>query len=168
TTARGPVEAAGMHFRADEQDAAVLPHADPCVRHGEAVQEAAALIADVDRRDAREAELALQEYAVAGLEVIGRAGAVHDAVEIARLEAGLGERPAGGLAREARSGLAVAHPVAGADAAALRDPLVRGVHHLGQVLVRDAPRGDVEGGGDELGAGHGSSGNRLRGASEWG
>src|SRR6266566_2712823 len=145
--ARGAVEPAGVHLRPHEQDAAILPRADPRVGYGEAVQEAAALVAHVDRGDAREAELALQKHAVAGLEMVRRAGAIHDAVQVARLEPRFAERAAGRLAGEPGTGLPFAHPVAGANAAPLPDPLVRGVHELRQIEPRGA---------------------WLRGASDWG
>src|SRR3989449_1018425 len=148
------VEPARVHLGADQEDAAVGAGADPGVGHGETVQEAAALVPHVDRGDVADAQLALQEYAVAGLEMVGGAGAVDDAVEIAGLEAGLGQGLAGGLARQRDAGLAVRHPVARLDAAALRDPLIRRVHEPGQVVMGDEPGRDVKAGGDELGARH--------------
>src|SRR3989441_2022044 len=148
------VEPARVHLGADQEDAAVGAGADPGVGHGETVQEAAALVPHVDRGDVADAQLALQEYAVAGLEMVGGAGAVDDAVEIAGLEASLGQGLAGGLARQRDAGLAVRHPVARLDAAALRDPLIRRVHEPGQVVIGDEPGRDVKAGGDELGARH--------------
>src|SRR5205809_369681 len=92
--------------------------------------------------------------AVAGLEMVGSAGTVDDAVEVAGLQAGLGQGLAGGLPRQRDAGLAVRHPVARLDAAALHDPLVGRVHEPRQVVVGDDPGGDVKAGGDELGARH--------------
>src|SRR3989449_995969 len=148
------VEPARVHLGADQEDAPVGTGADPGVGHGEAVQEAAALVAHVDRRDVADAQLALEEDAVAGLEMVGGAGTVDDAVEVVGLQAGLGQGLAGGLARQGDAGLAVRHPVARLDAAALRDPLVRRVHEPRQVVVGDDPGRDVKAGGDELGARH--------------
>src|SRR3989441_10088416 len=148
------VEPARVHLGADQEDAPVGTGADPGVGHGEAVQEAATLVAHVDRRDVADAQLALEEDAVAGLEMVGGAGAVDDAVEIAGLEAGLGQGLAGRLARQRDAGLAVRHPVARLDAAALRDPLVRRVHEPGQVVVGHESGRDVKAGGYELGAQH--------------
>src|SRR5207248_3743179 len=118
------VEAAGMHLRAYQQDATVLAGADPRVGDGQAIDEPRALVAHVDGGDVGEAERALEEHAVAGLEVVGRAGAVHDAVELGGLHARLRERLARGLGGETRAGLAVGNPVARLDAAALHYPFV--------------------------------------------
>src|SRR2546426_9740703 len=63
------VEPARVHLGADQEDAAVGAGADPGVGHGETVQEAAALVPHVDRGDVADAQLALQEDAVAGLEI---------------------------------------------------------------------------------------------------
>ena len=57
----GEVEARGVHLRADEEHAAVHARADPRVGDGEPVEEARALVADVERGDAREPELGLEE-----------------------------------------------------------------------------------------------------------
>ena len=96
-----------------------------------------------------------KEHAVAGLEVIRGAGAVDDAVEVARLHAGLGERAGRCLSRQTCT------PVSPSDTqwrvwmpGALRDPLVRRVHHFGEVVIGHAPRGDVKAGGENLGTGH--------------
>src|SRR5256712_13719169 len=148
------VEPARVHPGTDPEDAPGGTRADPSVGHGEGGQEAAALVAHVDRRDVADAQLALKEDAVAGLEMVGGAGTVDDAVEVAGLQAGLGQGLAGGLARQRDAGLAVRHPVARLDAAALRDPLVRRVHEPGQVVIGDEPGRDVKAGGDELGARH--------------
>ena len=43
-----PVEAARVHLGTDQENAAVLADADPGIRDREPVQEAAALVADVD------------------------------------------------------------------------------------------------------------------------
>src|SRR3989454_443220 len=86
--------------------------------------------------------------------MVGSAGTVDDAVEVAGLQAGLGQGLAGGLPRQRDAGLAVRHPVARLDAAALHDPLVGRVHEPRQVVVGDDPGGDVKAGSDELGARH--------------
>src|SRR5207248_1622197 len=112
------------------------------------------------------AERALEEHAVAGLEVVGRAGAVHDAVELGGLHARLRERLARGLGGETRAGLAVGNPVARLDAAALHYPFVGGVHQLREIVVAHDALRDVERRGDELGARHRGSlraeGDRTR------
>ena len=78
------VETARVDFGADEQDVLVLAGADPGVRDRESIDETAALIPDVHRRNVREAQLALQKDAIARLEMVWRAGAIDDAVDVAR------------------------------------------------------------------------------------
>src|SRR2546427_5223692 len=136
--------------------------------HGKAVEKAAALVAHVERGDTGHAQLALEEDAVAGLEMVGGAGTIDDAVQVAGLEARSRERATRRFAGQARASVAVRHPVAGADARALRDPFVRGVHQLRQVVVGDAARGDVEASGDELRATHRSSGWPVAGRQRLG
>src|SRR5207245_10473249 len=104
--------------------------------------------------DVPDPELALQEHAVAGLEVVGGTGAVHDAVQVRRLHARLGERLEGRPPRQRGTGLAVRHPVSRLDPRSLGDPLVGGVHDLCEVVVGHDALGNVEPGGDELGAWH--------------
>src|SRR5206468_9983839 len=60
------------------------------------------LIVHIDGGYVGKAELALQEDAVAGLEVIGCAGAVDDAVDVTRGEPSFGERFFGRLRSEER------------------------------------------------------------------
>src|SRR6185295_9491377 len=57
--AGGDVQAGGVHLGAHQQHLLVLAGADPRVRHRQAVDEAAALVADVERGDARHAQLRL-------------------------------------------------------------------------------------------------------------
>jgi len=143
-----------MHLSANQEDAFVLPGANPGVRNRQAIDEAAALIADIDRGDVGDPELALEEDAVAGLKMIGRAGAVDDAVEVFRFETGFVERFARRLAREPHAGVTTVDPVPRLDAAPLHDPFVRRVHHLREVVIGDDTRGDVKSGGEELCAWH--------------
>src|SRR5580765_6765161 len=146
-----------MHFRSDEQNFLVLTGADPGVRDREAVDKSAALIAYVDGGNVGEAELALQKDAVAGLEVIRRAGAVDDAVDVLRFEAGFVERLFRCDAREADAGVPAIDPVARLDAATLDDPLIRRVHDLREIVVGDETRGDVKASGQKCGTRHRSS-----------
>ena len=150
-----------MDFGADEQDVLVLAGADPRVGDRQPINEPAALIAHVDGRNVGEAELALQKDAVAGLKVVGGAGAVDDAIEVLRREARLGERLLRRLPRERDARIARVHPVARLDAAALHDPLVGRVHDLREIVVGDDARGDVKTGGEECGASHQCSGLRV-------
>src|SRR6266536_2035433 len=150
-----------MHFGTDEQDVLVLARADPRVGDRQTIDEAAALIAHVDGRNVGEAELALQKDAVAGLKVVGGAGAVDDAVDVLRREARFGERLLRRLPRERDARIALVDPVARLDAAALHDPLVGRVHDLREVVVRNDARRDVKTGGQECSAEHQYSGWRV-------
>ena len=150
----GLVEPPGMHLGADEEHRPVLPGADPRVGDRQPIEEPAALVADVHGGDVAQAELALQEDAVAGFEVVGSAGAVDDAVEVGGLEAGFGEGFERRGLRQPDAGLAGTDPVAGLDPRPLQDPLVRRLHHAGEVLVGDEARRHVEAGREEFGTGH--------------
>src|SRR5207244_9090953 len=123
---------------------AILAGADPRVGDREAVHEARALIADVERGDVAQPQVALQEDPVARLEVIGGAGAVDDAVQVRGLQPGPRQRLAGRLPRERHAGLSVRDPVARLDPRALADPLVRRVHEARELVVRDDALWDVE------------------------
>ena len=150
-----------MHLCAHQEDVLVLTRADPRIGDGQSVDEPTALIAHVDGGNVAQAELALQEDAVTGLEVIGRAGAVDDAVDVGRREPRLVERLFRCLARERDTGVALVHPVARFDAAPLHDPLVGRVHDLREIGVGDDARGDVKTGGEECSARHQCSGLRV-------
>src|SRR5258708_39672047 len=102
-----------MHLGAHQENVLVLTRADPRIGDGQSVDESTALIAHVHRGNVAEAELALQEDAVSGLEVIGRAGAVDDAVDVRRREPRLVERLFRRLARKRTTGLALFYPVPG-------------------------------------------------------
>src|SRR5438105_4929377 len=58
-TAGRLVQPARMHLSANQEDAFVLPGANPGVRNRQAVDEAAALIADINRGDVAEPELVI-------------------------------------------------------------------------------------------------------------
>src|SRR5258708_5059972 len=119
-----------MHLGAHQENVLVLTRADPRIGDGQSVDEPTALIAHVHRGNVAEAELALQEDAVSGVEGMGGAGAVDDAVVVCGREPRLVERLFRRLARERDTGVALVYPVTGLDAAALYDPLVGGIHNL--------------------------------------
>jgi hypothetical protein len=103
-------------------------------------------------------ERPLQVNPVAGREMVGRRGGVHDGVELSRLEPGRFERAPRCLVRQSRSGLALAYPAALLDPGARPDPFIARVHECGEVVVGDDAIGHGEAGAEEAGAGHGGSG----------
>jgi hypothetical protein len=157
---RAEVHATGVNLRADQQDALVLAHADPRVGNGQAVEEAGALVAHVQRRHAGYAELALEVDAAAGEEVVGAERRVDDAVDVAGLHVRALESDARGFHRQVGARLlAGLDPVPLLDAGPLADPLVGRVPVLRQFVVGDDPIRDVVAEADERGARH-----RFRGA----
>ena len=72
---------------------------------------------------------------VGGKRVIRRAGAEHDAIDVAALEAGILQRLARGGDREVGGQFPFRRDVALADAGALADPFVGGVDGLGQLVI---------------------------------
>ena len=76
--------------------------------------------------------------------MIGRAGAIDDAIQILRRESGFLERLARRFARECDAGIAAIHPVARLDPAALLNPFVGRIHHRREIVVRHDARGNVE------------------------
>src|SRR5690606_24202726 len=61
------------------------------------------------------------------------------------------EHPGRSLCAQLGTGLALHHPVTLADAGALGDPLVRSVHHRGEVVIGHDPRRDGVTGADDAG-----------------
>src|SRR6266545_2564632 len=124
-----------MDLGTHQENVLVLTRPDPRIGDGQSVDEPTALIADVDGGNFAEVELALQEDAVAGLEVIGCAGAVDDAVDVGRREPRFVERLLGRFTRERDARVTLVYPVARLDAAALHDPLIGRVHDLREIVV---------------------------------
>jgi hypothetical protein len=103
---------------------------------------------------AGDAELRAEERARAGERVLGRHRREDHVVDLALVELRRLERP---LRRDHRE---VAHPLALSDVVPLldprawADPLIAGVHHLRQLVVRDRPSRDVASGADDRDARH--------------
>ena len=89
------VEPGRVDLGADHQDVLVLPGADERVGDRQAVDEAGALLADVEARDLAQPELALGEHARAGEHVVRRQRRVDQHVDVAGLELGLRRAPRG-------------------------------------------------------------------------
>src|SRR5690606_18227941 len=97
---RTEVHPGRVHLRTHEQNPPVLSRPDPRVTHGQAIEEAGALVPDVDRGHPRYAELALQKHAAAWKEIVGAERRVDDAVDLGRIHTRLLERGTRGDQRE--------------------------------------------------------------------
>jgi hypothetical protein len=86
----------GDHVGADDEHAAVRPEADEVIRHREAVDEAAALVADVERRDADQAELRGQHRGHAARRAFRRLRRDDHAIDLVDAAASGRERLLGG------------------------------------------------------------------------
>ena len=130
------VEARRVNLAADERHAAVHPGAYPRVRHLQSVQETAALVADVERRHARQAELVAEEAAAAGEIEVRREGREDDGVDLRDVDAGAFARHLHGRDGEvARAGVVLLDEAPLFDAGPLLNPLVARVEELGEVVV---------------------------------
>ncbi len=130
-------------FGADEQHALEYAGAHHARSDGQPVDEAAARDLDVERGDARDAELRAENARGRRKDVVRRDGRDDDAVEVLRFEARRCERVArrvhGDLARRLVGGgdVPLLHP------GARGDPLVRRVEHALEVGVGEDPLGHV-------------------------
>jgi hypothetical protein len=131
-----------------------LAAADEGVGHRQGVDEAAALVPDVDRGDGAQAEQPLEEHAVAGGEVIGCGRGVENEIDRAGLEPGGLERSERGPVGQRRAGVTLAGPATLLDAGARPDPFVARVHQVGEVVVGDDPVGHRETGPEKPRTGH--------------
>jgi hypothetical protein len=129
-----------VHLRADQQNVLVGSGPDVGVRDGYTVNEASALLADIETGNLGNAECALDEYASARKIEVGRQGRVDDEIDVARREAGALDRFLARRGRQRGSGLALGDPAALLDAGALDDPLVRGLHPRRKLVVGDDAR----------------------------
>jgi hypothetical protein len=160
--AGGEVEGGGVGLGADDEHMPGHAGADVGDRGREGVEEARALVADVEGGDElgvvtlAEAELLLQVDAAAGEGVLWGEGGEDDEVEVVGLELGLGEGGPGGLEGEVGGADAGVGEAAGLDAGALDDPVVGGLDAVvvDEVVVGDDPRGDVEAGPGDVGLNH--------------
>ena len=91
------------------------------------VEEAGADRGDVEGDAIVDAERGLDQGRAGREGLVGSRGGEDDQADLARLDAGRGERLPRRLGRQGRGGLAVAGDVAGVDAGPLDDPFVGGV-----------------------------------------
>ena len=130
----------GVDVHPDEEHGLRDAAAHQGVDHLQAVGEAGALLADVERRHGADPELLLHHRADPRQVVVGGHGGADDVVELLRRDPGVGEGGARRLRPQVRRGDAGLDVVAGDDAAALADPLVVGVEDPRQHVVVHLPR----------------------------
>src|SRR5229473_3585350 len=140
TAAVGPeapaLEAATGRSRADHRRVCTLG-GDVSVRDREAVDEAGARRQRVPGHSTRGAELVLDSAGHGRKWTVGRRGADEDNVEVCRRDARGVKRAARRFRRDLKCRGTRLRDVPLVDASALGDPLVRGIHHLFEVEVRD-------------------------------
>src|SRR5581483_870046 len=129
---------------ADEQKPLGLARAQERVGDLEPVDEAGALLADVERRDVAEPELVLHQHAAAGELIVGRHGGEDHVVDVGGADAGLLHGDAGRARAQLRRAGAVGDVVALLDARALANPLIGGLAHARELLVLDEVLADDE------------------------
>ena len=132
-----PGHEAGVDLRPHEEHGLGQAGADVGVGELQAVEEAAALLADVEAGHVAQAELRLQQGAAAGEEVVGGHGGEDHEVHLVLRHPRVLEGLAGGGDAEVGGGRPLVHEVAGLDAAALPDPGVARVHEPRQHVVGD-------------------------------
>jgi hypothetical protein len=94
----------------------------------------------------------LEKYAAAREHVLGRQRGEDNGVEVGRPHVGPVECHLGRLEGEVAGQLPLANPPPLFDPGASANPLVGGIHHLGQVVIGDDTVRQIDARGDELGA----------------
>jgi len=89
-----------VHLGADHQHMVVEPALDVRLRHGEAVDEAGALVAHVEGANGPRPELLLDQDPVPGKDVIRREGGEDDQVDVVHRDPGVRDRLARGFGAE--------------------------------------------------------------------
>jgi hypothetical protein len=139
---------ARVRLRTDDEHGLGRTGADEAIGQLHAERHRRALLPDVERGHARDAELGAEERARAGEDMLGGHRREDDVVDLG----GVDVRRREGLARrghrEIRDALPLRDVVTLLDAGARPDPLVAGVHHARELIVSDwrardeAPRAD--------------------------
>ena len=144
-----------VHLRPHQQHPPVAATLDEQVREFQAVEEAAALLPDVESGDVPQAQGDLEQGAVARQHVIRGHGGEDDGIDVPGRQTRIGDGVAGRHHAEIRRTLPCVSVAPLLDTAANADPLVRGVHEARQGLVRDdMPRQADAGSGDDASHGH--------------
>ena len=138
-----PVEDAREGLGTDHQGGRSEATLDHAVGHRQAIDEAGTHRLDVERRTAGHAQALLHPGSGRRKGFVGGRRCEHDQIEVRRLQAATGQRFLGCFERKVRGELAVGRDVALANAGALPDPLVRGIHLRSQFVVGDDTLGKV-------------------------
>ena len=138
-----PIEDARERFGADDERTLAVPRAQEIVRRRERVSEARAHRLQVEGKTLGHAKRRLNGGCCRRERKVWRGGCEHDEIDIAGIEA----RVVQGIARrgkgEIRGLFALRRNVARLDAGPLGDPLVVGVHHAGEIGIRQDFAGKI-------------------------
>ena len=132
-----PVQDAREGLRADHQRGAGQAVLDQAVGHGHTVDKARAHGLQIESGALVHSERLLHRRRRRRESLVRRGRRQHDQVEIGACEARVCQRPLCGLDREVRRELTLGRDMALLDSGALLDPLVGGIHLLGQFVVGD-------------------------------
>ena len=136
----GRVHQAGKGLAPDDEGVLPAQSGKQAPGHGGAVQKAGTGRVDVQRRAGLgQAQCRLYLTGHAGGRVRGREGGADAAGNVCRGKAAALQRLLCGGNGQCGGGFAFGAPVPGADASAGGDPVVAGVHHAAQIVVRDRP-----------------------------
>ena len=135
-----PVDPPRKHFAAGDQDVPAGPPADELVGQSQPVDQARALLLDVERGDRAQSEFRLQEAGRAGVGVIGGDGVHHQEVDLVHRQAGIGHGRAARRHGQVRGGQVRLRMPPPQHAGPLNDEPLAGLHHPRHVKVRDHPR----------------------------
>ena len=160
-----PVDDAGQHFGADNQDGASASGRDEPPGDVQPVDEPAADRLHVECRALPGPQFSLDMAGRAGEDTIGGGRRQHDHVDVVRRQPRRFQRLARRLRAHRGRGLFVARDVALQDPGAFPDPLIRSVDRLFQFLVRHHPLGETGSGPGDGRMGHDSTLASTRSAS---
>ncbi len=135
----GDVESFAVNLCADHQHPIGEPGPQELVGDRRGVDEAGALLADIDRRHPGAVEFLLDEARGAGELVVGTQGGHDDHVDVVGGDAGIGHGRVGRFHGEIRGRGVGVDPAALLDPGPLGDPVVRSVHQPAEVVVADDP-----------------------------
>jgi len=124
-----------MDLGADQQQRACLAGLEQRIRNLQSVDEAGALLADVERGDVPDAQLVLEDAAAAGEVVVRRHGGEDDVVDLFLRDAGVRERFLRGAHAQIAGRCALLDVIARLHPAALADPGIGRIHDLGELIV---------------------------------
>ena len=139
----GPGHQPGVRIGADEQHGLGGARRHEALGDLKAEGDRRALLANVERRHALDAELRAEQPARARESVLRRHRTEDDEVDFFRSDAGVVAGAPGGMDAHVRDAFTLADEVALLNPRALPDPLVVGLHDLGECRVRHGGSGHV-------------------------